>query len=99
MSIFFLRQKLNHILAAIQENGKQITKILGFTQATYQEVREMSASIDNLNAAVSAAVAQLGALSQEVAALKAEIAASGGDAAAEQAAADTLNAAVAANPV
>jgi chromosome segregation ATPase len=92
MSMFFLRQKLNSILTAAQ-------KSLGFTRATYQEVRKMSASMDNLNAAVAAAVNQLGALSKEVADLKAEIAASGGDAAAEQAAADKLTAAINANPI
>ena len=85
MSLFFLRHKLKSILAVVQENQK--------------EIKKMSTSIDNLNAAVTAAVNQLGALSQEVAALKAEIAANGGDAAAEQAAADALNAAVAANPI
>ena len=58
----------------------------------------MSVALDNLTAAVNAAVAQLGALSAKVTALEAEIAA-GSDDAAKQALVDQLNTAVAANQV
>ena len=98
MSLFFLRQKLKNILVSIQENGKIAAKTLGFARATHQEVRTMSVALDNLTAAVNAAVAQLGALSAKVTALEAEIAA-GSDDAAKQALADQLTAAVAANQV
>ena len=84
MSIFFLRRTLKQILGIAQETQKEVMKIM--------------AAIDNLNAAVTAAVAQLAALSKEVADLKAEVAAAANNDAAVQAAADTLNAAVAANP-
>ena len=62
-----------------------------------KEIKTMSVALDNLTTAVTAAVNQLAALTAKVTALEAQVAA-GDNSAAEQALADQLNAAVAANP-
>jgi hypothetical protein len=77
MSFFILRTWFKQILAGVQANRK--------------EIKKMSLALDNLTAAVDAAVAQLAALTAKVAAAD--------NSTAEQALADKLTAAVAANPI
>ena len=91
MSLFFLRRKLS--------------SILGFSQATYYQGVDIMAAIDNLTAAVTAAVAALEGLEAKVTALTTQVTeleaqiAVADNSAAIQAEVDQLNAAVAANPI